>query len=67
MKTIAFIFVPVYVERQNGRATVQPPVHDALQKACTVVQAPPRPAHQSEQPFWTWFIDNPRPPSTHQQ
>jgi len=66
MKTIAFIFVPVYVERQNGHATVQMPVYHALRKARTIGHAQPRPAHQSEQPFWTWFIDNPRSPTAHQ-
>jgi hypothetical protein len=66
MKTIAFIFVPVFVERQDGHARVQMPVYDALRKAHAIAHAQDRPARQLEQPFWTWFIENPRPSFTHQ-
>jgi len=56
--TYAFIFVPVYVEKKSD-ATVQPPTHGPLAKLRRLFFR----QNRHLQPFWTWFIDNPRPES----
>jgi hypothetical protein len=62
MKTIAFIFVPVYIERNSGAAFQPKPVR-AIRKMRHLLFAQRR----HFQPFWTWFIDNPRPSSGDRQ
>ena len=53
-----FVFVPVYIEKKSD-ATVRPTTHSPLAQLRRVFfrQRP------HLQPFWTWFIDNPRPGS----
>jgi hypothetical protein len=62
MKTYVFIFVPVYVEKQSG-APIRPDVRTALKKTRRIF------FHQDRhlQPYWTCFIENPRPPSLDRQ
>jgi len=60
IKTIVFVFVPVYLEIARTR----------VPKLAVVVSSQDRRwQHRreatSDRPFWTWFIDNPRPRSTH--
>jgi len=62
MKTIVFIFVPVYVDK-NIDAPVRVSASAEFRKVRRILFSRPRRA----EPFWTWFIDNPRPPSAHQQ
>ncbi|MDP9004688.1 MAG: hypothetical protein M3N12_07850 [Verrucomicrobiota bacterium] len=62
MKTIAFIFVPVYVER-NPAGAFQAKRDGALRKVRHLLFA----QRQRILPFWTWFIDNPRPSSAAQK
>ena len=52
-----FVFVPVYIEKKSD-ATVQPTTHGPLAKFLRVFFR----QNRQLQPFWTWFIDNPRPP-----
>jgi hypothetical protein len=62
MKTIALIFVPVYIERDSGSAFQAKPGR-AVRKMRHILFG-----HRRHlQPFWTWFIDNPRSSSLHQQ
>jgi len=56
MKTIVFIFVPVYVEKGTD-APVRADVRVRLRKTRRILFSQDR----HLQPFWTWFIDNPRP------
>jgi len=60
IKTIVFVFVPVYIEIARTRMP-KPAVlvssqdwHSRVKRAAII-----------NWPFWTWFIDNPRPRSTH--
>jgi hypothetical protein len=62
MKTYVFIFVPVYLEKQSGAPT-RPDVHAALKKTRRIFFRQDR----HLQPFWTCFIDNPRPASLDRQ
>jgi hypothetical protein len=55
--TYVFVFVPVYIEKKSD-ATVQPTTHGPLAKFLRVFRQ-----NRQFQPFWTWFIDNPRPQS----
>jgi hypothetical protein len=56
MRTIVFIFVPIYVEKIKA---------DAQELSILVSsqgrQAQDRQLTGDDPPFWTWFIDNPRP------
>jgi hypothetical protein len=54
--TYVFIFVPVYIEKKSD-ATVRLPTHGPLAKLRCLFFRQDR----HLQPFWTWFIDNPRP------
>ena len=54
--TYVFIFVPVYIEKKSD-ATVRPPTRGPLAKLRCLFFGQDR----HLQPFWTWFIDNPRP------
>jgi hypothetical protein len=56
--TYVFVFVPVYIEKKSD-ATVQPTTHGPLAKFLRVFSR----QNRQLQPFWTWFIDNPRPQS----
>jgi hypothetical protein len=56
--TYVFVFVPVYMDKKSN-ATVRPTTHDLLAKFRRVIFRQDR----HLQPFWTWFIDNPRPRS----
>jgi hypothetical protein len=52
-----FVFVPVYIDKKSD-ATVRPTIPGPLAKfRCVFFRQDRR-----LQPFWTWFIDNPRPP-----
>jgi hypothetical protein len=53
-----FVFVPVYIEKKSD-ATVQPTTYGPLAKFLRVFFR----QNRHLQPFWTWFIDNPRPQS----
>jgi hypothetical protein len=53
MKTIAFIFVPVVIER------IEIQVEQSGEQAVANNDA----TRDELYPFWTWFIDNPRPQS----
>jgi hypothetical protein len=57
--TYVFVFAPVYIEKKSA-ATVQPTTNDPLAKFRRVFFRQDR----HLQPFWTWFIDNPRPQSS---
>jgi hypothetical protein len=65
MKAIVFIFVPVYIDRKVD-APVRMRADDEFRKVRRVLFARDRPASSSAQPFWTWFVENPRPSSAHQ-
>jgi hypothetical protein len=54
-----FVFVPVYIEKKIA-APSPPAKHDWLPK---LRRSFFREDRQSLLPFWTWFIDNPRPNS----
>ena len=56
--TYVFVFVPVYIENKSD-ATVRPTTHGPLAKFRRVFFRQGR----HLQPFWTWFMDNPRPES----
>jgi hypothetical protein len=62
MKTIAFIFVPVYIERTSGAAFQAKPGRE-VEKVRRILFSHPR----HHQPLWTWFMDNPRSSSLHPQ
>jgi len=62
MKTIVFIFVPVQIEKKNG-TTIRPDLRTTLRKTHRILFSQDR----RLQPFWTCFIDNPRPSSLHRQ
>jgi hypothetical protein len=55
--TYVFVFVPVYIEKKSD-ATVRP-THGSLAKFRHVFFRQDR----HLEPFWTLFIDNPRPES----
>ncbi len=59
-KTYVFVFVPVYITRKTVAST---PLfrRNLLLKLRRIFF---RQTRQSLLPFWTWFIDNPRPTST---
>jgi hypothetical protein len=61
MKTISSIFVPVYVERNFG-AVFQAKLGREVRKLRILFAR-----RQHLQPFWTWFIDNPKPSELHRQ
>jgi hypothetical protein len=63
MKTIVFIFVPVYREQQSTDAEFQADMHIAVRKTRRIFFGQHRQTREPEAPFWTWFVDNPRPPS----
>jgi len=59
IKTIVFVFVPIYIEIARTR----------MPKSAMVVSSQDRHLQDrrestSDWPFWTWFIDNPRPKSS---
>jgi hypothetical protein len=58
MKTIVFIFVPVVIERTEIQIAVQAEQRD--EQPIIRNEA----ARDESYPFWTWFIDNPRPQSS---
>jgi hypothetical protein len=60
MKTIASILVPVYTERDFG-AVLQTKLGRELRKLRILFAR-----RRHLQPFWTWFIDNPKPSELHQ-
>jgi hypothetical protein len=53
LKTIVFIFAPVVIERTEIHIAVQSEQRAANNEA----------TRDEVYPFWTWFIDNPRPQS----
>ncbi len=53
MTAYVFVFVPVYVERRSA-IVVETPVWQ-------VEPAEHQQIKEEHPPFWTWFIDNPRP------
>ena len=56
--TYVFVFVPVYIDKKSD-ATVRATTHGPLAKFRRVFFR----QNRHLQPFWTWFIDNPRPKS----
>ena len=56
--TYLFVFVPVYIDKKSD-ATVRLTTHNRLAKFLRVFFGQDR----HLQPFWTWFIENPRPGS----
>jgi hypothetical protein len=58
-KTYVFVFVPVYITKKTVAST---PLsrRNLLLKLRRIFL---RQTRQSLSPFWTWFIDNPRPTS----
>jgi hypothetical protein len=66
MKTIVFIFVPVQIDRQNPNGAFPPDTRSTLRKTRRILFSHRRSAFQGT-PFWTWFMDNPRPPSATQK
>jgi hypothetical protein len=66
MKTIVFIFVPVYVEKKID-APVRARADGEFKKVSRILFARRYRAPRSDPPFWTWFIENPRPSSLHSQ
>jgi hypothetical protein len=58
-KTYVFVFVSVYITRKAVALTR--PFRHLLLKLRRIFLRQDR---QSLLPFWTWFIDNPRPTST---
>jgi hypothetical protein len=56
--TIVFVFVPIYVEIFRARGPEQAAVVSSQD-----LQSQDRQPPTAEPPFWTWFVDNPRPPS----
>jgi hypothetical protein len=65
MKTIVFVFVPVYRDQQGTEAAFQADMRAAVRKMRLTFFRQHQSPRQPEPPFWTWFIDNPRPSSTH--
>jgi hypothetical protein len=63
MKTIVFIFVPVQVEKKENETLVRADMRTTLRKTRRILFS--RDRHL--QPFWSWFIDNPRPSSVDRQ
>jgi hypothetical protein len=62
MKTTVFIFVPVYIDK-NAEGPFRARASDECRKTRRLLFA--RPARIGrDQPFWTWFIDNPRQQSS---
>jgi len=59
--TYVFIFVPVYIGKKSD-AKVQSATRGPLAKVRRVFSKQDR----HLQPFWTWFIDNPRPQSANE-
>jgi hypothetical protein len=57
-RTYVFIFVPLYVEKKSD-TTMRPPAQGPLAKLRRLFFRQDR----HLQPFWTSFIDNPRPES----
>ena len=57
-KKYVFVFVPVYIDKKSD-ATVRPTTPGPLAKFRRVFFR----QNRHLQPFWTWFIDNPRPKS----
>jgi hypothetical protein len=55
MKMMVFILVPIVVKRTEIQAAVQSEHSDAQ------IVANEEAARDEVYPFWTWFIDNPRP------
>jgi hypothetical protein len=51
--TIVFVFVPIFVEIFRARAPEQ----------AAVVSSQDLQSPTADPPFWTWFVDNPRPSS----
>jgi hypothetical protein len=66
MKTIAFVFIPVYIEKKID-APIRTRADDEFRKLRRVLFTHHWPPQNSEPPFWTWFIENPRPPSVDRQ
>jgi hypothetical protein len=62
MKTYPFIFVPVYLEKKSNEP-IRPDVRAALKKTRRISFRQDR----RLQPFWTCFIENPRPTSSDRQ
>jgi hypothetical protein len=56
--TYVFVFVPVYIDKKLD-PTVRPNADGLVAKFRRVFFRQDR----NLQPFWTWFIDNPRPAS----
>jgi hypothetical protein len=80
IRTIVFVFVPIYVEITRARAQKQAAVVSSRAQQWAPEQSSDmngdtrqglrgwRRANQSptnDPPFWTWFVDNPRPSSSH--
>jgi hypothetical protein len=57
--TYVFVGVPVYIEKKSD-AKVRSATRGPLEKLRRVFSRQDR----HLQPFWTWFIDNPRPQSS---
>jgi hypothetical protein len=62
MKTIVFIFVPVRVDKQD-ETTVRPDLRATLRTTRRTLFWQDR----HLQPFWTLFINNPRPSAVDRQ
>jgi hypothetical protein len=58
MKTIVFIFVPVVIERTEVRIVAE--TESSEEQIVTKKDT----TDEEVYPFWTWFIENPRPCST---
>jgi hypothetical protein len=56
--TIVFVFVPIYVEIVRVRARERAAVVSSQD-----LQSQDRQSPRADPPFWTWFVDNPRPSS----
>jgi hypothetical protein len=57
--TYVFVFIPVYIAKKSD-TMVRPTTRGLLAKFRRVFFRQDR----DLQPFWTWFIDNPRPQSS---
>jgi hypothetical protein len=66
MKTLVFIFVPVYIEKKID-APIRMRADQEFRRLRRVLFTHHRTAQHSEPPFWTWFIENPRRSSVDRQ
>jgi len=70
-RNYVFVFVPIYVERAScpdrGAHAARSRLGAHALFAAPLPKTISRDAVPSEFPFWTWFIDNPRPQAKEKQ